>query len=120
MNLAAFELNCTLKSGPQKSSTRKLLDQKLRALAMHGVDTSCWRAVDHDIKPGVSADEGERDAWPPILKRIMDAQFLVVAAPISMGQPSSVSKRVLERLDAVLGDIDKPDWRRTSADPEEQ
>jgi hypothetical protein len=57
-----FRLNCTLKSGPQESPTQKLLDQLLRALARHGVTTSSERAVDHDIKPGVSADEGEGDA----------------------------------------------------------
>lgn len=107
MSLAAFGLNCTLKSGPQKSSTQKLLDQMLRALAKHHVSGSSERAVDHDIKPGVSADEGEGDAWPAILNRIMDSQILIIATPIWMGQPSSVSKRILERLDAVLDDIDK-------------
>ncbi len=107
MSLAAFGLNCTLKSGPTKSSTQKLLDQMLLALSKHDVQTSYERAVDLDIKPGVSADEGEGDAWPPILKRIMDSQILVIATPIWMGQPSSVSKRILERLDAVLSDIDK-------------
>jgi multimeric flavodoxin WrbA len=107
MSLTAFGLNCTLKQGPQKSSTQKLLEQMLRALSKHDVETSHERAVDHDIKPGVSADEGAGDAWPPILKRIMASQILVIATPIWMGQPSSVSKRILERLDAVLGDIDK-------------
>jgi multimeric flavodoxin WrbA len=106
MSLAAFGLNCTLKSGPKPSSTQKLLDQMLKALAGHGVSTSSERAVDHDIKPGVSADEGDGDGWPPLLQRIMDAQILVIATPIWMGQPSSVSKRILERLDAVLDDID--------------
>jgi multimeric flavodoxin WrbA len=42
-----------------------------------------------------------------MLKKIMDAEILVVATPIWMGQPSSVSKRVMERLDAVLDDIDE-------------
>jgi hypothetical protein len=59
MTLAAFGLNCTLKSGPQKSSTQKLLDLMLRALSNHCVDTSYERAVDHDMKLSVSADEGE-------------------------------------------------------------
>ncbi len=107
MSLSAFGLNCTLKSGPQESSTQKLLDQLLRALSKHDVETSYERAVDHNIKPGVTADEGEGDAWPPILKQIMASQILVIATPIWMGQPSSVSKRILERLDAVLDDIDK-------------
>ena len=35
----------------------------------------------------------------------MDAQILVIATPIWMGHPSSIAQRVLERLDAVLGEI---------------
>lgn len=36
----------------------------------------------------------------------MDAQILILATPIWMGQPSSVAKLVLERLDAELGEKD--------------
>ena len=107
MALKAYGLNCTLKAGPKTSSTQKLLDQLLRSLEEHGVKCSYDRVVDHDIKPGVSKDEGNGDTWPAMLKKIMDADIFVVATPIWMGQPSSVSKRVMERLDAVLDDIDK-------------
>lgn len=105
--LRAFGMNCTLKHGPQTSSTQKLLDQLLRALHRHEVETSSVRAVDHDIKPGVKADEGDGDAWPPLRQQILDADILVLATPIWMGQPSSVVKRVLERMDAFLGEIDR-------------
>lgn len=105
--LSALGMNCTLKPGPETSSTQKLLDQLLRALDKHGVETSSVRSVDHDIKPGVKADEGEGDAWPKLRKRILDADILVLATPIWMGQPSSVAKRVLERMDAFLGETDK-------------
>lgn len=107
MSLTAFGLNCTLKPGPKSSSTQKLLDQLMQALEKRGVATATERVVDHDIKPGVSADEGAGDAWPALRQRIMDADILVMATPIWMGQPSSVSKRVLERLDAVLDEIDE-------------
>jgi multimeric flavodoxin WrbA len=105
--LRAFGMNCTLKQGPETSSTQKLLDQLLRALQKHDVEGSSVRTVDHDIKPGVKADEGEGDAWPGLRKQILDADILVLATPIWMGQPSSVVKRVLERMDAFLGEIDK-------------
>jgi multimeric flavodoxin WrbA len=105
--LSAFGLNCTLKRGPQPSSTQKLLDQVLRALDGHGVGTAYERAVDHDIKPGVETDEGPGDAWPALRKRIDQANIFVLATPIWLGQPSSVAKRVLERLDAVFGEIDE-------------
>lgn len=104
--LSAFGLNCTLKRGHEPSSTQKLLDQLLHALEGYGVETSCERAVDHDILPGVKTDEGPGDAWPALRQRIDQAGILVLATPIWMGQPSSVAKRVLERLDAVLGEID--------------
>lgn len=106
MTLTAFGLNCTLKSGDAASSTQKLLDQLLDAMAGHGAETSSARVADFDVKPGVTADEGDGDQWPELRKRIMDAQILVVATPIWMGHPSSIAQRVLERLDAVLSEID--------------
>lgn len=106
MTLTAFGLNCTLKAGTETSSTQKLLDQVLAALARHDVRTDSVRVVDFDVRPGVTADEGDGDQWPTLRKRIMDAQILVVATPIWLGHPSSIAQRVLERLDAVLGEID--------------
>lgn len=105
MSLTAFGLNCTLKSGDAPSSTQSMLDQVLEALAQHGIRTGSARVVDFDVKPGVSADEGGGDQWPELRTRIMDAQILVIATPIWMGHPSSIAQRVLERLDAVLGEI---------------
>lgn len=105
MSLTAFGLNCTLKSGNAPSSTQSMLDQMLEALAQHDVRTGSARVVDFDVKPGVSADEGAGDQWPELRTRIMDAQILVIATPIWMGHPSSIAQRVLERLDAVLGEI---------------
>ncbi len=106
MSIRAFGLNCTLKSSPAESSTQKMLDLILASLGKHDVSTSSERMVDYDVKPGVSADEGNGDQWPQLLRQIMDAQIFVLATPIWMGQPGSVAKRVLERLDAVLGEID--------------
>ncbi|MEV6350965.1 NAD(P)H-dependent oxidoreductase [Actinoplanes sp. NPDC051851] len=37
----------------------------------------------------------------------MSAQILVIATPIWMGQPSSVAKMALERLDAELAETDE-------------
>lgn len=105
--LSAFGLNCTLKQGTKPSSTQKLLDQVLGSLQGYGVSTAYERAVDHDIKPGVSTDEGPGDGWPAIRKRIDEANIFVLATPIWMGQPCSVAKRVCERLDAVFGEIDE-------------
>ena len=37
----------------------------------------------------------------------MEAHIFVIGTPIWLGQPSSVAKRVLERLDAFLGESDE-------------
>ncbi|KJV24841.1 flavodoxin family protein [Luteibacter yeojuensis] len=105
MTLKALGLNCTLSPSPKPSSTEKLMGQVLDALGQLGVATDSQRVVDLDIKPGVTHDEGDGDAWPALRKRMMEADILLIATPIWMGQPSSVAKRVLERMDAILGDI---------------
>jgi multimeric flavodoxin WrbA len=78
----------------------------LDALEEHGAKGEIVRAVDHNIKPGVLSDEGEGDAWPVLRKRLLAADIFVIATPIWLGQPSSVAKRVLERMDAFLDETD--------------
>jgi len=105
MTLKAIGLNCTLAPSPKPSSSQKLLDQLFAALKKRDVETDSVRLVDLNIKAGVSHDEGDGDDWPAVRRRIMDADILVVVTPIWVGQPSSIAKRVLERMDAILGDI---------------
>ncbi|UPG96560.1 flavodoxin family protein [Luteibacter aegosomatissinici] len=105
MALTALGMNCTLSASPKPSSSQKLLDQLLAGLGQHGVTSDSVRVVDLNIKPGVQHDEGAGDDWPALRARMMAADILVMATPIWMGQPSSVAKRVLERMDAILGDI---------------
>jgi multimeric flavodoxin WrbA len=108
VTMRAIGLNCTLKSGTAPSSTEVLVSEVLAALADHDVvaDEPPVRVVDHDVKPGVSSNEGAGDAWPDLRRRILDADVLVFGTPIWMGQPSSVAKRVVERFDAFLGETD--------------
>ena len=63
--------------------------------------------ADLDIKPGVTSDEGPGDAGPDLRRRILAADILIVGTPIWLGQPSSVCKRVLERMDAFLSETDE-------------
>jgi multimeric flavodoxin WrbA len=107
MTLSAIALNCTLKPGTGESSTDVLLREVLDELGTLGVTVDGpVRVADLDIKPGVTSDEGPGDAWPPLRERILAADILVLGTPIWMGQPSSVCKRVLERMDAFLGETD--------------
>ena len=105
--LKAVAINCTLKSGPAESSTDLILSEVIAELRANDVEVGDpIRAVDHDIKPGVTSDEGDGDEWPAIRQQILDADILVLGTPIWLGQPSSVAHRVLERMDAFLDEED--------------
>lgn len=104
--MKALVLCCTLKKSPSESSSGLLGRRVLAALGEHGVTGDLVRVVDHPVAFGVSTDEGDGDAWPQIRERVLDADILVIATPIWMGQPSAVCKLVLERLDAELGETD--------------
>ena len=116
MSLSAFALNCSLKSSSEASSTDKLIGEVLAALETHGVSSAgTARVADRDVSPGVSSDEGEGDEWPGLRQQILDADIFVLGTPIWMGHPSSLAQRVLERLDAFLGETD-PNGRMVSLD----
>ena len=84
MSLKALALNGTLKSSEssEPSSTGKLLELITEEFQKHGVETETIRLADHDIKPGVTSDEGEGDAWPDIRKKLLEADILLVGTPI--------------------------------------
>jgi multimeric flavodoxin WrbA len=106
MTLRALVLGCSLKPSPAPSSSELLGREVLAALADHDVDGELIRVVDRGVKFGVSTDEGDGDGWPAIRAKLLDAHILVIATPIWLGQPSSVTKVVLERLDAELSETD--------------
>lgn len=105
-DLTAVVLVGTLTPSPARSSSELLGRQVLDALGEHGVTGTVVRLVDHDVRPGVEKDMGEGDAWPAIREQVLAADILVLATPIWLGQPSSVTKRALERLDAELSETD--------------
>lgn len=105
--MKAVALNCTLKSSPEISNTEALVTDVAPAFGERGASLEVIRVVDFDVKPGVSSDEGEGDAWPGLLGKIRDAEILLIATPTWLGQPSSVAKRVLERLDALISEKDE-------------
>jgi NADPH-dependent FMN reductase len=91
--LRALALNCTLKASPEGSSCELLLSELLARLGEHGVEGEIVRAVELNIKPGVSSDEGEGDDWPGLRERILEADIFVLGTPIWLGHPSSVCDR---------------------------
>jgi multimeric flavodoxin WrbA len=116
MSLTAFAVNCSLKASAEASSTDKLVGEVLAALAVHGVATSdVVRIAYANVLPGVTSDEGDGDEWPKIRSQILAADIFVLGTPIWMGHPCSNAQRVLERLDAFLGETDA-DGRMVSLD----
>lgn len=100
--LRALFINCTLKKSPEVSNTEALVDISRGIMEKHGAKTKVIRAIDHDIATGVWPDMREHgwktDDWPEIQKHVMAADILVIAGPIWLGDNSSVTKRVIERL----------------------
>ncbi|MBX3166629.1 MAG: NAD(P)H-dependent oxidoreductase [Candidatus Eremiobacteraeota bacterium] len=96
--------NCSLKkSDPEKnSSTRRLLEECLVAFAEEGAAGEIVHVADYRVEPGVTNDEGSGDQWPELRQKVDSADILLIGTPIWLGQPSSLAKRVLERLDIFL------------------
>jgi multimeric flavodoxin WrbA len=101
-DLSALYLNGTLKPSPELSNTQGLVDVSARILRKQGVRVETIRAIDHDIATGVWPDMTEHgaaaDAWPELYRKVLAADILVIAGPIWLGDNSSVTKRVIERL----------------------
>jgi multimeric flavodoxin WrbA len=105
--MKAILLNCTLKSGNEPSSTDKMLNEISDELKKFDVQSEIIRIANSNVKTGVKSDEGDGDGWPAIRKKILDAEIFILGTPIWMGQPGSIAKRVMERMDAFLGEEDE-------------
>jgi multimeric flavodoxin WrbA len=106
-DLKAVFLNCTLKKSPQQSNTDGIIAISQKIMTKHGVQTETIRVIDHDVATGVYPDMREY-GWD---KEVIAADILVVAGPIWLGDNSSVTKQVIERLYAHSGELnDKGQW----------
>jgi multimeric flavodoxin WrbA len=103
---SALFLNCTLKPSPAESNTEALARVVMDALEADSVSCELVRLVDLDVRPGVSSDEGGGDEWPQVCERVLASDIVVFATPTWLGQQSSVAKRALERLDALISETD--------------
>jgi len=100
--LKAIFFNGTLKRSPEISNTEGLLEASRLLMEKHGVNTEVIRTIDHDIATGVYPDMREQgwktDEWPEIYKKVQAADIVVVAGPIWLGDNSSQTKKLIERL----------------------
>ncbi|HVX24414.1 MAG TPA: flavodoxin family protein [Candidatus Saccharimonadales bacterium] len=101
--LKALFFNGTLTESPAPSHTDLLIKISTDIMQKHGVATEVIRTIDHpDIATGVYPDMTEhgaaKDAWPEIYKKVQAADILVLAGPIWLGDNSSMTKKIIERL----------------------
>lgn len=105
--LKAVFFNCTLKRSPELSHTSGLVELSAGLMRGQGVEVEIIRPIDHPIATGVYPDMTEhgweQDAWPELFELVQAADILVIAGPIWLGDNSSVTKQVIERLYAMSG-----------------
>ncbi|MFE4469390.1 flavodoxin family protein [Leifsonia sp. NPDC056824] len=114
-DLKALFINTTLTRSPGRSHTQSLIDVSASIMADQGVQVDQFRAVDHPIATGVYPDMREYgwevDAWPDLFPRVLAADILVIAGPIWLGDNSSETKKIIERLYAHSGELnEKGQW----------
>lgn len=109
--LKALFFNCTLKKSPETSHTELLLNISRDIMEKQGVKTDVIRPIDHDIATGVYPDMREHgwetDEWVDVSPKVMAADILVIAGPIWLGDNSSVTKQIIERLYAHSGELNE-------------
>ncbi len=110
-DLGALFLNCTLKKTPEMSHTEGLIRISRAIMEKNGVGVEVLRPVDHDFASGVYPDMTEHgwdtDEWPAIYEKVKAADILVITSPIWLGEKSSISTQVIERLYSSSGDLNE-------------
>ncbi|MDQ3123802.1 MAG: flavodoxin family protein [bacterium] len=109
--LRALYFNGTLKKSPEVSNTEGLLRASMDLMEKHGVATELIRTIDRDIATGVQPDMRKvgwaTDEWPEIYKKVQLADILVVCGPIWLGDNSSQTKKLIERLYANSAELNE-------------
>jgi multimeric flavodoxin WrbA len=110
--LRALFFNGTLSESPGSSHTDLLIKVSTDIMQKQGVKTEVIRTIDHpDIATGVYPDMREhglkKDKWPEIYKKVQATDILVLAGPIWLGDNSSQTKKIIERLYACSSLLNK-------------
>lgn len=109
--LRAIFFNGTLTKSPGQSHTDLIIQSSRDIMEKHGVKTELIRTIDHDIATGVYPDMREKgwetDEWPELYKKVQAADIIVLAGPIWLGDNSSQTKKIIERLYACSGELNE-------------
>jgi multimeric flavodoxin WrbA len=107
--LRAVIFNGTLTRSPEPSHTDLLIAVSRHILTSRGVECEVVRTIDHDVATGIYPDMRlhgwATDEWPELYSRVMSADIVVLAGPIWLGDNSSETKKVIERLYACSSEL---------------
>lgn len=108
-DLRAVVFNGSLKRGPEESHTDGLLRIPLGIFRQVGVRVDEVRTADRVIPPGVWPDMREHgydaDEFPEIYRSLVEpADIVILAGPIWLGDQSSLTRLIVERLYAYSGE----------------
>lgn len=107
--IKALFFNGTLSKSPATSNTEMLLQTSRDLMEKLGAKTELIRTVDHPVASGVQPDMRQHgwdeDAWPVLFEKVQKADIVVVCGPIWLGDNSSQTKLLIERIYANSGDV---------------
>ncbi|MBJ7522295.1 MAG: flavodoxin family protein [Solirubrobacteraceae bacterium] len=115
-DLRAVIFNGTLNRTPATSNTDGLLQIPRRIFEQVGVRVDEVRTADRVIPPGVYPDMTEQgydaDEFPEIYRSLVEpADIIILAGPIWLGDQSSLTRVIIERLYAYSGETnDRGQW----------
>lgn len=103
--LKVLYINCTLKKSPALSHTETLMIVSQNILKKEEVTFETVRLIDFEVATGIYPDMTEhgwdKDEWPNIYKKVKKADVLIVGTPIWLGEKSSETQKLIERLYAM-------------------
>ena len=110
--LKAIIFNGTLTKSPAPSHTDLLIKVSTDIMEKHGVEVEAIRTIDHPgIATGIYPDMREHgwpeDEWSELYKKVQAADIIILAGPIWLGDNSSQTKKIIERLYACSSELNK-------------
>ena len=107
----ALFFNGTLTKSPGKSNTEGLIQASRSLMEKLGATTELIRIIDYPVASGVQPDMRQHgwseDAWPELFEKVKQADIVVVGGPIWLGDNSSQTKLLIERIYSNSGDTNE-------------
>ncbi len=105
--LRAILFNTSLKTNPEESHTKLLLNVVGEILERNAVEVEHVHMASRDVAFGIYPDMTEHgansDEWPEIWTSVDAADIIVIGTPLWLGEESSICRVLIERLYAMSG-----------------